>query len=73
MSLKLSCSIDNTEMNICKSNFIVIIFMQYELSMLYVNGTVHQIVQKQKFSVQGNTAFPKISLMILVVVQSFSW
>lgn len=41
--------------------------MQYEHSVLYVNGTAHQIVQKQKFSVQGNTAFPKISLMVNAV------
>lgn len=37
MFLKLSCNIDNTEINICMRNFITMIFVQYEHLVLYVS------------------------------------
>lgn len=66
--LKLSRSIDNTEMNTCMWDFIIMILMQYEHSVVYVSVTV----QQQNFSVQGNAELPKRSLKVLVVRQSFS-
>lgn len=67
--LKLSWSTDNPEMNTCMWNFILLILMQYECSVVHLSV----IVQQQNFSVQGNAELPKRSLKVLVVRQSFSW
>lgn len=50
-------------------NFILLILMQYEYSVVHLSV----IVQQQNFSVQGNAELPKRSLKVLVVRQSFSW